>query len=241
VAILKAHPTLKSLCGNKGNETQLDMSGKMYGAGDAIMLATEVVDNGALLVLSLQSNRLCAAGGKALAGGLKDNQVITELNISSNCLGYKALNSSDGTDMSGVIALANVISGMEAMTSINLANNNIGTIVMSDGWKYDGDTNEYWKEVDGAEQVSKYVPGGCGSLGVIAVANAIKDMRALSSLNLAVNSIGGYYIGGSQNRKFHPTPGGKDTLLPSWSAPLILLLLLQGLMPLLMPSRIWGR
>jgi hypothetical protein len=48
VIILKEHPTLKSLCGNKGNETELDMSGKMDGAEDAIMLAAEVVDNGGL-------------------------------------------------------------------------------------------------------------------------------------------------------------------------------------------------
>jgi hypothetical protein len=48
VAILKAHPTLKSLCGNKGNETELDMSGKMDGAEDAIMVAAEVVDNRAI-------------------------------------------------------------------------------------------------------------------------------------------------------------------------------------------------
>jgi hypothetical protein len=40
-------------------------------------------------VISLESNSLCAAGGKALAEGLKGNQVITELNIASNRLGYK--------------------------------------------------------------------------------------------------------------------------------------------------------
>jgi hypothetical protein len=77
-----------------------------------------------------------------------------------------------------------------AMTSLDLANNNIGTIVMSDGWQYDNDTNEYWKKVDGAEQVSKDLPEGCGPLGVIAVANAIKDMRAISSLNLLKNDMG---------------------------------------------------
>jgi hypothetical protein len=48
VSILKEHPTLKSLCGNKGDETKLDMSGKMSGAGDAIMFAAEIVDNEAL-------------------------------------------------------------------------------------------------------------------------------------------------------------------------------------------------
>jgi hypothetical protein len=41
--VLKRHPTLKSLCGNKGDETELDMSGKMWGADDAAMLAAEIV------------------------------------------------------------------------------------------------------------------------------------------------------------------------------------------------------
>jgi hypothetical protein len=58
VNILKEHPTLKSLCGNKGNETELDMSGKMTGAGDAIMLAAEIIDNGGLLSLDLTDNML---------------------------------------------------------------------------------------------------------------------------------------------------------------------------------------
>jgi hypothetical protein len=58
VIILKEHLTLKSLCGNKGDETKLDMSGKMQGAGDAIMLAAEIVGNGALLSLNLADNSI---------------------------------------------------------------------------------------------------------------------------------------------------------------------------------------
>jgi hypothetical protein len=58
VSILKEHPALKSLCGNKGDETELDMSGKMSGAGDAIMLAAEIVDNGALTSLNISDNKL---------------------------------------------------------------------------------------------------------------------------------------------------------------------------------------
>jgi hypothetical protein len=48
VIVLKEHLTLKSLCGNKGDETELDMSGKMKGVEDAVMLAAEIVDNGAI-------------------------------------------------------------------------------------------------------------------------------------------------------------------------------------------------
>jgi hypothetical protein len=185
-SILKEHPTLKSLCGNSGEETELDMSGKEIGAEGAIMLAPEIAGNGAmtslnisssrigwlsvpdgwetmkapngeyqifkplggewakdappgakaegiiafanaipdmgaLTVLSLQNNTLCAAGGKALAEGLKDNQVITQLNISSNRLGYKTSSSYDGTDMSGVIALADVIPDMGALSSLTFS------------------------------------------------------------------------------------------------------------------------
>jgi hypothetical protein len=187
VGILKEHPTLKSLCGNTGHETELDLSGKMYGNGDPIMLVPEIIDNRAissvnllknnipieqakelvkimqskeklitlcglskeeteldfsgqglcaadtvliandisdmraLSVLSLKSNDLQADGGKALAEGLKGNQVITELNIADNNL------ANGGYNTSGVIALADVISDMGAMTSLNLASNMINS------------------------------------------------------------------------------------------------------------------
>ena len=54
--ILKDHPTLKSLCGNTGDETELDMSGKKMGADGAIMLAPEIVANGALAKLAIRNN-----------------------------------------------------------------------------------------------------------------------------------------------------------------------------------------
>jgi hypothetical protein len=67
VGILKEHPTLKSLCGNKGNETELDLRGKMRGAGDAIMLVPEIVDNEAMTSLNLASNKLGVEGAKIIA------------------------------------------------------------------------------------------------------------------------------------------------------------------------------
>jgi hypothetical protein len=73
-------------------------------------------------VLSLKSNNLQAAGGKALAEGLKGNQVITELDISSNNLG---LNSDDGADTSGTIALADAILDMGALTCLDISKNNL--------------------------------------------------------------------------------------------------------------------
>jgi hypothetical protein len=63
--------------------------------------------------------RLQAEGGKALAAGLKGNRVITELNISDNSLG---MNSDYSADTSGIIAIANAIPDMGALTSLDISN-----------------------------------------------------------------------------------------------------------------------
>jgi hypothetical protein len=67
VNMLKAHPTLKSLCGNKDNETALDMSGKMNGAADAIMLVAEIIDNRTLLQLDISDHVLSTESERAIA------------------------------------------------------------------------------------------------------------------------------------------------------------------------------
>jgi hypothetical protein len=69
-SIIKEHPTLKSLCSNMGNETKLDMSGKMDGAGDAVMLAAEVIGNGAMTSLNIALNSLGVEGAKIIAAFL---------------------------------------------------------------------------------------------------------------------------------------------------------------------------
>jgi hypothetical protein len=72
--------------------------------------------------LNISKNDFRAEGGRALAVGLKGNQVMTELNIAGNKLTLNA--SADAyDDMSGVIAVANTISGMGALSSLNLSSN----------------------------------------------------------------------------------------------------------------------
>jgi hypothetical protein len=77
---------------------------------------------GAMTKFDISSNEIRAEGGKALAAGLKGNKVIKELNISSNSLGE---NSEYAADTSGFIAIADVIPGMRAMTSLDLASNSL--------------------------------------------------------------------------------------------------------------------
>jgi hypothetical protein len=113
-SMLKDHPTLKSLCGNKGNEVELDMHGKMNGAADAIMLVLEITDNGALSLLNLSSCKLTRGApkpngwaGQSLAADWGEKDEHWEM------------------DVSGIIALADAIPDMGAMTSLNLAVNGL--------------------------------------------------------------------------------------------------------------------
>jgi hypothetical protein len=69
--ILKEHPTLKSLCGNKGDETELDMSGKKMRTEGAIMLAPEIINNGAMTSLNISSTWLSSEGVKHIADAIK--------------------------------------------------------------------------------------------------------------------------------------------------------------------------
>jgi Ran GTPase-activating protein (RanGAP) involved in mRNA processing and transport len=157
--ILKEHPTLKSLCGNSGEETdrtELDMSGKEIGAEGAIMLAPEIADNGALSSLNVANNKL---------GELLDSaNNIWSFSIdkwwcngteppADNKKGYK-----DAKPL-GIITLANAIKDMGALTSLNISSNRLT-----------------W--------------GALKSSGAIALTNAIKDMGALSIANVMGNSIG---------------------------------------------------
>jgi hypothetical protein len=89
----------------------------------------------------------------------------------------------------GIIALANAIPDTRALSMLNLAENNLGELVIPEGWTEDYDEDEdevVYRHTDGREQKDK--PGK--PEGIIAIANAIPDMGALTSLNLASNIFG---------------------------------------------------
>jgi hypothetical protein len=75
------------------------------------------------------------------------------------------------------------------LTSLNLANNSLGDIVLLEGWtkQVNSERTAYeYKHIDGTVQGN--TPGK--PEGVIAIANVIPDMGALTSLNLSANSLG---------------------------------------------------
>jgi hypothetical protein len=129
VIILKEHPTLKSLCGNKGDETELDMSGKMKGAEDAVMLAAEFVDNGALTSLNLSSNDIGQLV-QALPEGwseAKDPSSGKPYFFKTGTQQTQWEHPADKTPV-GAITLANAISDMEALTKLTFGDMEVVTM-----------------------------------------------------------------------------------------------------------------
>jgi hypothetical protein len=134
--------------------------------------------------LVLRDNQLaCKAGGDAIADMLKGNSVLTELDISKN-IGFSECDPAEFA-----VALSPGIADNGAISVLNLAQNNLGELVLSGGWAEDYDRVTYatvYKHTDGRQQSDN--PGK--PEGIIAIANAIPDMRAMTSLNLASNRIG---------------------------------------------------
>ena len=69
------------------------------------------------------------------------------------------------------------------MASLDISNNNIGELVMPEGWGVDYFGGETYRHEDG--RVQNNDPSQ--PVGVLALADAIQDMGALASLNLANN------------------------------------------------------
>jgi hypothetical protein len=133
--------------------------------------------------LILRDNKLASkSGGEAIADMLKGNSVLTELDLSKN-LEFEGCVPAEFAQ-----ALSPGIAGNGALTSLNLANNSLGDLVIPEGWtkQLTSDRTGYvYKHLDGTVQGGK--PGK--PEGVIAIANAIPDMGAMTRLDARENDI----------------------------------------------------
>jgi Ran GTPase-activating protein (RanGAP) involved in mRNA processing and transport len=121
--ILKDHATLQSLCGNKGDETELDMSGAKMGAEGAIMLAPEIVANGAMASLNISENNI----GQMISQTKSQQQLFKELRsegLSAREAMQKSVAQLQDIPL-GVLALAEAFKYNGALTSLNIDNNRI--------------------------------------------------------------------------------------------------------------------
>jgi hypothetical protein len=189
--ILNEHPTLKSLCGNNGDETELDMSGKEIGAEGAIMLAPEIAGNGTLTTLILKDNKLLTPeAGKVLSNMLAANTVLKELDVSSNNWverGHK--NKGDGPGFAKELAVG--ISGNGALSIANVMGNSIGKEMLSMLQEIMHSKPNLVSLCGIADDATEADLSGLGmdADDAIILASELPDKGALSSINLLKNRI----------------------------------------------------
>jgi Ran GTPase-activating protein (RanGAP) involved in mRNA processing and transport len=151
---------------------------------DVTALASVIPGMGALTKLCLKNNiMLTKDAGKALASALARNSVLTELDVSSQA----GCSLDDGPGFGQELAVG--ISDNGAMTSLDISSNSIGICDGDDlpeGWTYDGYYNLYCHK-DHGDQSSP--PAGAKLRGIIAIADAIPDMRALTNIDISSNCL----------------------------------------------------
>eukprot|EP00935_MAST-01C_sp_MAST-1C-sp1_P001097 g1097.t1 len=171
VTILKEHATLVSLCGNKGDEAELDMSGKNMGADGAIMLVPEIIANAALTSLNISSNNIgemtLPEGWRVYGRYAADGRGHTGYAVVyKHTDGRGQRSPPTGSKPEGAIALANAISAKNsgALTHLDISNQ----------------THEMFGRTF----------GGIGAEGAKAIAEALKSNGAMVTVNVMGNKIG---------------------------------------------------
>jgi Leucine-rich repeat (LRR) protein len=181
--------------GLQGNQviTELNISGNDLGLGynsdnsevadtsGVTALADTIPGMGALLLLNISNNHLV---------GENKTGRYTEKTYDSDGDTDDEAEEITEPDFSGVIALADGSKNNETLTTLDMSNNNIGQLVLPEGWStcyypaYTGD--DKYKHTDGRKQANA-PEGSCA--GIIALASAIPDMRALLKIDLSRNKI----------------------------------------------------
>ena len=152
-----------------------------------------IQSNRALAKFNISDNKLCGPGTKTLAGALKGNQIMTELNISRNGMGWDDWYN-EGSDMSGVEALASAIPTMGALVKFDISDNNL----RAEGGKALGEAlkdNQIMQELNIASnelihKADAKTTADIDMSGVIAISDAIPTMGALVKFDISNNLLG---------------------------------------------------
>jgi hypothetical protein len=141
-----------------------------------IGLADGIKNNGALSKLIFGGDHWKSP----LDGWTTPEPVTLEVGMTEADFGNK------GLQAAGAIIVAAWLSHKDkgALTSLNLAANNLGQLVLPEGWRGPDDDGEY-KDPDGKYHKQTRIQRP----GIIALANVIPDMGALSKLDMRKNNI----------------------------------------------------
>jgi hypothetical protein len=185
IAIVEAKPAMKVFCAVPFRDktiTKLDVSGQSLGVEGALVIRRYLENNGALTSLDIRNASLNAWSQRGMdsIGPAVAASKVTNLNIAGN-----NLNQNGGVD--AVVAL--LANG--TLTSLDISYNSIGELavptVRPAGWE------EAKNQGDG-KRIFRVAGGGAWAfgipLGVFALADAIKNNGAITSLNVSDNDLG---------------------------------------------------
>jgi hypothetical protein len=85
--------------------------------------------------------------------------------------------------------ISNTLSNIRALSFLDISNSGIGAYDVPPGWTFDG-SGKPWKSPAGSWQT--HSPPEAKQAGLHALCAAIKDMRALTSLNISDNNLADY-------------------------------------------------
>jgi Ran GTPase-activating protein (RanGAP) involved in mRNA processing and transport len=187
VKIMQAKEKLTTLCDLSGNEATLDFSNQGLGAGDAVLIANDISNMGALLQLNIADNRLNNGASRMdhIGPAIAASTSITSLKIAGNCI-----------DMNGgVDQVVRMLKDNGALTSLHVGQNNIPekeirgvmTIAMH------MDSMKILCEVPFKDKtITKLDVSGknLGMEGALVIAGYLDGNGAMTSLNLASNYLG---------------------------------------------------
>ena len=128
VEIMRSKDLLTTLCGLTGKETELDFSKQGLGAGDAVLIANDIRDNGALENLHIGDNQIpienmnkiiaiveAKPAMKVLCAVPFRDKTITELDVSGQSLGVE-----------GALVISRYLENNGALTNLNMSKNALG-------------------------------------------------------------------------------------------------------------------
>jgi Leucine-rich repeat (LRR) protein len=192
VQIMQAKEKLVTLCGLSKEETELDFSGQDLSAGDAVLIANDISDMGALSSLNLASNHL---GELVYPIGWTKTGYSRGLGTYRHTDGRKQDDPPEGSKPEGIIAIANTIPNMRALTCLDISRNNLratGCKALAEALALAG--NQAMKELNVASnqltlKADATKLSDVDMSGVTALAGVISDMGALSVLNLDDNAL----------------------------------------------------
>jgi hypothetical protein len=159
--VVKEHGTLVSVCGLRGSDTAVDMSGKRLRAEDVVLLAGELELMEGLKVLNLSQNEIKGTeAGEALARALASNAVLEELHLSGNDCGAELITGmSPGVAKNKTLVKLDITANTyddaaKTVLAEALAQSRV-RLLYCDQWLFSDDGTEFTLHADTCSEVDK--------------------------------------------------------------------------------------